>query len=111
MRARVPAASLFLMALTNFSVHGASNVPGMLEIGRRKQLFIDDYMIQSLTDAQQVLNTAVKERRQSRHQARPALGRAPLSHCKGPLRRGGEAVQDVVQHHRAVAGRARRSAS
>ena len=34
----------------------------MLEIGRRKQLFIDDYMIQSLTDAQQVLNTAVKER-------------------------------------------------
>ena len=39
----------------------ASKAPtAVLEIGNRKQLFIDDYMIQSLTDARQVLNTATK---------------------------------------------------
>lgn len=52
---------LCLLALSTITAYGASGVPSLLEIGNRKQLFIDDYMIQSLTDAKQVLNTAAKE--------------------------------------------------
>ena len=51
---------LHVLFLSFFSAVTASD-GAMLEIGNRKQLFIDDYMIQSLRDAKQVLNTAVKE--------------------------------------------------
>ena len=62
MRTRVSLGSLCVLVLTVLNVQGASDLPGLLEIGTRKQLFIDDYMIQSLTDAQQVLNPATKAR-------------------------------------------------
>ena len=38
----------------------ASPASGLIEIGTTKQLFIDDYIIQSLSHAKQVLNPAVK---------------------------------------------------
>ena len=53
--------TLCLLVLSTFAAHAASDVASLVEIGNRKQLFIDDYMIQSLTNAKQVLNTAVKE--------------------------------------------------
>ena len=34
--------------------------PALLEIGRTKQLFVDAYIIESLTDARQVMNQATK---------------------------------------------------
>ena len=34
--------------------------PAFLEIGRTKQLFVDSYIIQSLTDARQVINQPTK---------------------------------------------------
>ncbi|MDA2926388.1 hypothetical protein MYX78_03995, partial [Acidobacteria bacterium AH-259-G07] len=39
---------------------GASPSSGLIEIGTTKQLFIDDYIIQSLSHAKRVLNPAVK---------------------------------------------------
>ena len=50
--------SFFVVTLCLF---GDSHAPAFLEIGTRKQVFVDSHVIQSLTDARQVLNVAVKE--------------------------------------------------
>ena len=60
MKTHVSLGGLCLLALTILNVQAAEAPTAVLEIGNRKQLFIDDYMIQSLTDARQVLNTATK---------------------------------------------------
>ncbi len=60
MRSHVSPASLGVFVLTFLKLTGASQPPSLLEIGNRKQLFIDDYMIQSLSDARPVLNPAIK---------------------------------------------------
>ena len=56
---------LTLTAMLSESAWGAS--PAFLEIGKTRQLFVDAYIIQSLTDARQVLNQAQK------HPESPAL--------------------------------------
>ncbi len=60
MRSHVSLTSLGVVVLTFLTLNGASEPPSLLEIGNRKQLFVDDYMIQSLSDAQRVLNPAIK---------------------------------------------------
>ena len=60
MRSHVSLTCLGVFVLTLLKLDGASETPSLLEIGNRKQLFIDDYMIQSLSDARQVLNPATK---------------------------------------------------
>ena len=60
MRTHVFLGGLCLLALTILNTQAAEAPTAVLEIGNRKQLFIDDYMIQNLTDARQVLNTATK---------------------------------------------------
>lgn len=60
MRSHVSLTCLGVFVLTLLTLNGTSEPPSLLEIGNRKQLFIDDYMIQSLSDARQVLNPATK---------------------------------------------------
>ena len=60
MRRHVSLMNLGVFVLAILKLSGASEPPNLLEIGNRKQLFIDDYMIQSLSDARQVLNPATK---------------------------------------------------
>ncbi len=60
MRTHVFLGGFCLLASSILNTQAAKLPPAVLEIGNRKQLFIDDYMIQSLTDARQVLNTATK---------------------------------------------------
>ena len=60
MKTHMSLGGLCLLALTIVNAQAAKPPTAVLEIGNRKQLFIDDYMIQSLTDARQVLNTATK---------------------------------------------------
>ena len=52
---------LFLLTLTATSPESAWGAsPAFLEIGKTRQLFVDSYIIQTLTDARQVLNQARK---------------------------------------------------
>ena len=52
---------LLFLILGQAQFVSAGNTPkAFLEIGRQRQLFVDSYIIQSLTDARQVLNQAVK---------------------------------------------------
>ena len=105
MRTRVSLGSLCVLVLTVLNVQGASDLPGLLEIGTRKQLFIDDYMIQSLTDAQQVLNPATKARNNPVVRPdRPWEG-GLNPYFQGPVRREGGPVQDVVHHDGWLQGR------
>ncbi|MCY3776184.1 MAG: hypothetical protein OXH11_09380, partial [Candidatus Aminicenantes bacterium] len=60
MRSHFSLACLGVFLLTLLKLNGTSEPTSLLEIGNRKQLFIDDYMIQSLSNAQQVLNPATK---------------------------------------------------
>jgi hypothetical protein len=60
MHAKIFLSMIYFLAVTSLQLHAAPVPPAILEIGSRKQLFIDDYIIQSLTDARQVLNRATK---------------------------------------------------
>ncbi len=51
---------LFLILGQAQLVSAGSPPKAFLEIGRQRQLFVDSYIIQSLTDARQVMNQAVK---------------------------------------------------
>ena len=54
--------SICLLLLTLTATPGLAwgGSPAFLEIGNKRQLFVDSYIIQSLTDARQVLNQAQK---------------------------------------------------
>ena len=52
--------SSILAAATLSPIRAESPAAGLIEIGSTRQLFIDDYIIQSLSHAKQVLNPAVK---------------------------------------------------
>ena len=59
----------------------------LIEIGSQKQLFLDDYLIESMTQAKQGVNPRLQGRAQSHHPVRAPVGGQPCHAVLGGVRR------------------------